>query len=221
MKIIDHIGIFENAMSIEMCEEYIKWFEFTLNKKLMNFGLSPQDYALLPEESRDEAGEDKVELSLGDKQFKSGKTGRSDIALYLNILDEGLADVCYEHLQKAFEEYSKEYPDLTSTTLISSEVKMQRTPPGGGYHIWHSERIGASQGFNSRHVTWMIYLNDMPDGEAETEFFHQKLRVKPTAGTIVLWPAAYTHIHRGNTVFTKNKYILTGWFRSIYSRFNE
>lgn len=208
MKIIDHVGIFENLLPKELCEEYIQWFEYTTNKKLMNFG----DVKYTTEE-------DNI-ISSGDKQFKLGITGRNDISIFLNILDNGLSDTCYEHLQIAYNKYSTEYPDLNTTSLACTEIKMQRTPPGGGYHVWHTERVGSSQFFNSRHVAWMIYLNDMPDGEAETEFFHQKLRVKPTAGTTLIWPAAYTHLHRGNTVFTKNKYILTGWFRSIYSREN-
>ena len=61
----------------------------------------------------------------------------------------------------------------------------------------------------------MVYLNDMPDGEAETEFLFQKRRIKPEVGTIVIWPAGMTHVHRGNTVFTKDKYILTGWYLKL------
>jgi hypothetical protein len=206
MKIIDHIAIFENLIPKEICDDYITWFEYTLNKKSANF--NSQDPIV---------GNDNV-ISSGDKQFKLGVTGRNDISLFLNILDNTLSDICYEYLQIAYNEYSKEYPDLNTTSLLCTEIKMQRTPPGGGYHVWHTERMDGSQMFNSRHVAWMIYLNDMPDGEAETEFFHQKLRVNPTVGTVLFWPAAYTHLHRGNTVFTENKYILTGWFRSIYGK---
>lgn len=63
-----------------------------------------------------------------------------------------------------------------------------------------------------RELTWMIYLNDMPDGDGETEFLYQRRRIKPTAGTVVIWPAGYTHVHKGNTVFSQDKYILTGWY---------
>lgn len=202
MKLIDHIGIFENLVPKEVCDDYIQWFEYTINDEKMNFG-------------NPEINPDTI-ISAGDKQFNLGKTGRNDYALYVNILDSVLSEVCYEYLQKAYSIYAKEYPDLNTIKLISTEIKMQKTPPGGGYHVWHTERMDGSQVFNSRHVVWMIYLNDMPDGEAETEFFHQKLRVKPSAGTVLLWPAAYTHLHRGNTVYTENKYILTGWFRSVY-----
>jgi len=56
------------------------------------------------------------------------------------------------------------------------------------------------------------YLNDMPDGDGQTEFLYQKRRLTPTAGTVVMWPAGYTHVHKGNTVFSQDKYILTGWY---------
>jgi hypothetical protein len=51
-----------------------------------------------------------------------------------------------------------------------------------------------------------------------------QVTINPTSiGTIVekiseenlmlIWPAAYTHAHRGNPVYGKNsKYIVTGWF---------
>ena len=51
----------------------------------------------------------------------------------------------------------------------------------------------------------------MPDGEAETEFLYQKRRIKPEQGMMCIFPAGLTHVHRGNTVFTQDKYILTGW----------
>lgn len=209
MKIIDHIGIFENLIPKEVCDEYIEWFNYVINDKKTNFGTS-SNVEILPDSI----------ISAGDKQFNIGKTGRNDIAVFVNILDLELSNVCYDYLQEAYNLYSKEYPDLNTSKLTSTEIKMQKTPPGGGYHVWHTERMDGSQIFNSRHVTWMIYLNDMPEGEAETEFFHQKLRIRPTVGTIIFWPAAYTHLHRGNTVFTQDKYILTGWFRSVYGNEN-
>ena len=60
----------------------------------------------------------------------------------------------------------------------------------------------------------MCYLNTIkPEDAGETEFLYQKRRINPVENTIVLWPAAYTHMHRGNTVFGNvSKYIATGWF---------
>ena len=57
----------------------------------------------------------------------------------------------------------------------------------------------------------MLYLNTVDTG-GKTEFKYQDLAVKPEAGTMVIWPASYTHVHRANPDLVGNKYIATGWF---------
>lgn len=143
---------------------------------------------------------------------KDGPLSKLDYSYILNYHTE-LYPVIYEFLKPAFDEYTNHYQQLIDLKLWPSEIKMQKTPPGGGYHVWHYE----SQGWevSQRELTWMIYLNDLPDGEGETEFLYQKCRIKPSIGTIIIWPAGMTHVHRGNTVFTKDKYILTGWFIKV------
>ena len=91
-------------------------------------------------------------------------------------------------------------------------MKMQRTSPGGGYHVWHGE-----QGNNThadRVLVYMLYLNSLsPEEAGETEFLYQQTRLRPQENTTIVWPAAYTHAHRGNVVHGDNaKYIVTGWF---------
>ena len=49
----------------------------------------------------------------------------------------------------------------------------------------------------------------MPDGEAETEFLYQKEKIQTTNRYITDLVAGMTHVHRGNTVFTNDKYIAT------------
>ena len=96
---------------------------------------------------------------------------------------------------------------------MSYAVKAQKTPPQGGYHEWHYEN--ASFTAASRELVWTMYLNTMPEGEAETEFLYQRRRIKPECGMVVIWPAGLTHVHKGNTVFTEDKYILTGWAHKV------
>ena len=91
-------------------------------------------------------------------------------------------------------------------------MKMQRTDPGGGYHVWHGEQ---GSGVNSgRVLVYSLYLNTLEIEDAgETEFLYQQTRFRPIENTMILWPASYTHAHRGNTVFgNTSKYIVTGWF---------
>tara|TARA_B100001113_G_C21050302_1_gene596448 strand:- start:967 stop:1209 length:243 start_codon:yes stop_codon:yes gene_type:complete len=60
----------------------------------------------------------------------------------------------------------------------------------------------------------MIYLNDIPlENGGATDFYHQEITFQPKKGTLVLWPAAYTHMHRGAFLTGElSKYIATGWF---------
>jgi hypothetical protein len=84
--------------------------------------------------------------------------------------------------------------------------------PGGGYHVWHSEQ-GNSDSAN-RVLTYSLYLNSINNECAgETEFLYQQMRIPPQENTMVIWPAGFTHPHRGNVVYGETpKYIITGWF---------
>jgi hypothetical protein len=56
----------------------------------------------------------------------------------------------------------------------------------------------------------MLYLNDVEEG-GETEFLYLKKRIKPQQNRLLIWPAGFTHTHRGNPPLSNNKYIITGW----------
>jgi hypothetical protein len=56
----------------------------------------------------------------------------------------------------------------------------------------------------------MTYLNDVNDGG--TEFLYQKITSPAKKGLTLIWPADWTHTHRGQISKTKEKSIITGWF---------
>lgn len=118
----------------------------------------------------------------------------------------------FQGLQRCYDEYARTYSVLTDNVLCASIMKMQRTPPGGGYHLWHGEQ--GPRDHATRVLVYMLYLNDLDADEGgETEFLYLRKRFRPTANTMLIWPASYTHTHRGNTVLgNKSKYIITGWF---------
>jgi len=90
-----------------------------------------------------------------------------------------------------------------------TDLKIQKTLPTEGYHVWHIEH---GKGFSNeaRAFVFSIYLNDVEEG-GETEFLHFSKRVKPKTGRIVIWPAGFPYIHRGNSPLLGEKYILTSW----------
>jgi hypothetical protein len=112
--------------------------------------------------------------------------------------------------------YVEKFPCLANLDEwnIIEQTNIQYYPPGGGFKKWHTERFSGAMPFSLRHLVFMTYLNDVTDG-GETEFYHQELKIKPEAGLTVIWPADWTHFHRGIPSITQEKYIITGWFDFI------
>jgi hypothetical protein len=108
---------------------------------------------------------------------------------------------------------------------IMEMIKMQHYSPNQGYHAWHSERNYGGEQWKSvdsensvpvelcRHLVFMTYLNDVDDG-GETEFLYQNIKIKPKKGLTLIWPADWTHTHRGIISPTQDKYIITGWINA-------
>jgi hypothetical protein len=146
------------------------------------------------------------------------KTRKEDHHYFMNIKSNpmdnfngaSVVDIFSQGLQRCFDNYVSEYDILKDYNLRSTCLKMQKTVPGAGYHIWHAEQGPDADA--GRCLVFSSYLNDIEEA-GETEFLYQKLRVAPKENTMVIWPAAFTHTHRGNVVHgNKSKYIITGWF---------
>ena len=143
----------------------------------------------------------------------AGVVHRKDFALYFDEERNGTSDLQRQTniiLDKGLKIYGAEYPSLEMKQFFSTRIKVQRTPPKGGFHTWHCEHAPGEA--SSRILTWTIYLNDIPEGEGATEFIEYGLKVQPKKGTVCFFPCAFTHTHRGNPVYTHNKYIATGWY---------
>ena len=78
---------------------------------------------------------------------------------------------------------------------------------GEGYFLPHCEHSAAN---SNRMIAWMIYLNTVTD-KGQTYFPQHQVKVKAERGKLVLWPAGWTHFHKGIASKTQTKYIATGW----------
>ena len=76
-----------------------------------------------------------------------------------------------------------------------------------GYKDWHCEH-GPHEENSRRILAWMFYLNDAKCG---TEFAYFPT-VNAKAGRCVIWPAFWTHLHKGVIPNKGIKYIATGWY---------
>jgi hypothetical protein len=127
-----------------------------------------------------------------------------------NSLHPDLISRYQQQLDGVIKEYIVKYPYAAQSPFgLIENFNIQYYKPGMGFHVWHCERSDITEPAVSRNLVWMTYLNDVNDG-GETEFFHQKLKVKPVKGLTLIWPSDWTHTHRGLTS-SEDKYIITGW----------
>lgn len=155
-------------------------------------------------------------LQLSFPRFESPSHAKEDRSVYV-LSDDALTvtpdtSVLHPFLRKfwlAWTEYCKHYSVLgeTGKHFIRS-MKIQKTLPGQGYHLWHFESDSIER--SARIAAWSLYLNTIEEG-GETEFLYQHARVTAVKNRLVLWPATFTHVHRGNPPLSGEKYILTGW----------
>jgi len=187
-EINNFIGVFDNYFPEYIMDSAIKWFkqqEFKKNK-----------YDRLAQRTRNNL--------------------KSDLACNLSVVqNEGWAQEILglpENIMMAVRDYLQEVPIdqyIQYKNLEFNPMKIQKTVPGGGYHVWHIES-GHSLNNLRRVLVFSLYLNDVEEG-GETEFLYQSVRVKPVKGRMVIWPASFPFVHRGNPPLKEEKYILTSW----------
>jgi len=63
---------------------------------------------------------------------------------------------------------------------------------------------------SKRTISVLIYLNDDYEG-GEIEFTNFKLKIKPKAGTLILFPSNYAYGHIAHPVISGTKYVIVTW----------
>lgn len=125
-------------------------------------------------------------------------------------------------LNIAFKKYREQYPHIDDLPqwMLEGECKVQRYNPGEGYTMLHWENDGPDSSSSRRVLGWTIYLNDVYDG-GQTEFPYQNKQIQPRTGDLIIFPAGWTHAHRGIVSKTELKYIVTGWNVFKYLRIHQ
>jgi len=182
----DFIGVYDNVCSREECDHLIQYFE---NMKSLNLTFDREP------EKRTGVEDESVLMS----EFEEMSLDHTQTALQLFLSRLG---PCYNNYVERYGVIG----DSAKHGLL--HLKLQKTRPGQGFHIWHFETSSLLS--SPRFITYMMYLNDVDDG-GETEFLYLHKRIKPQAGRVLIWPSGFAHTHRGNPPLSGNKYIITGW----------
>ena len=92
---------------------------------------------------------------------------------------------------------------------IYEKANLQWYQPGmcfGGEHMENAAKSSHAR----RLLAWMIYLNTVTDGGG-TKWVQQDFTSNAVEGSMIVWPAGWTHSHKGIVSNTQDKYIVTGW----------
>ena len=180
---VDFIGIYDNALSSDQCKEVISYMDES-------------------ELERGAFGENsEIDTSIKDCWEMKG------------IITDGSAvsNSILSVIQSFTSVYRKDYRsvDELSDWNIVNDYNLQKYEPGQGYHAVHCE---ASNIWSApRVLAWMIYLNTVEDGGGTSFPAYDKV-TDAVEGRFLIWPAYWTHVHKGVVSPTEKKYIATGWY---------
>ncbi len=138
---------------------------------------------------------------------------RKDITIYpkdLELPENKVHKIYIKNLFECYKDYNIQWPFLSSVVNKLEIVRFNigKYIPGQHFKKIHCER--SSLNTLHRLFAFMTYLNDVEDG-GSTYFNHYDLEIKPKKGLTLIWPAEWTHSHRGNVIKSGKKYIITGW----------
>ena len=187
----DFIGVYDNALTSYQCKEIIKWTE---TQSLVKGKVLEDNQIKEKLEDKDDWEVDDTKTNFQNKTF----------------VDLMIRDALF----KSIGLYRKSHPEIGHITPwdLYDDFNIQKYNPGEGYHALHCENAGGSD--IMRVMAWMIYLNTVTD-KGGTYFSSYNRTIKPKEGRLVIWPAYFTHYHRGVVSKTQTKYIATGWYNFV------
>lgn len=191
------IGHYPNLMSPELCDTYIDWWDM-LHETGVG-GYVPESPTLNTETKRITSYLDKHDEEL---------IFPPDMVMDRMVFNPDLHhEPLWKTLDLGFKHYTKKYS--LHSPVWTDTWKIHKVNPTQGYHEWHFEHSPNSP---ERFMVWMFMIHPAEEG-GETEFLHQSKRIKLGKGDLLLWPAGYTHVHRGSPPLKGYKMYITGWFK--------
>ena len=180
----DFISVYDNSFTSDECEEYINLIEhYIIN-------------GVITKEDRAYHNTDHFSLNFNN-----------DVSY--NILSgDNLSMEFLPKIKDFVDEYLKKFSVLGQEKLLIYDTKAKKIPVGGGFHNWHYENTGLQ--VSARKLVIQLYLNTIEEG-GETEFLYINKRIKAEQGRLIIFPAAFTHTHRGNPPIGQDKYIVSTW----------
>ena len=189
----EFIGIYDESVPVELCNAFVEnWEEAKKNRTIIDLT---------------------KENETGYRE-NSAPFFRKDEVAFVEPISSTIYPVppvkkYFEFLRECFQSYRIKYGIEFRGPIYNDVFKIHKVRKSEGYHKWHYEK-DTPQNID-RLMAYMTYL-EVPKKGGETEFLHQSLRIDPVVGRTLIWPAGYTHMHRGNPPLDGEKMYITGWF---------
>jgi len=197
---INFIEIFDNALTTEESKFIIDYMN---QNRLLSEGLITVEKGIAVDKKYKDSSD--ISLNFLNKEYTAQRDG-------INA-DNGAGkvnDIIFPNLIKGTEKYIEIHHQVKRIHdwSFTSAYNLQKYNPGQGYHAKHCENCDLST--SNRVLAWMFYLNTVTD-DGGTYFDNYDLIVNAKEGRLVIWPAYWTHLHKGIMSKTQTKYIATGW----------
>tara|TARA_B100001113_G_C21080758_1_gene609820 strand:+ start:853 stop:1482 length:630 start_codon:yes stop_codon:yes gene_type:complete len=194
----DFIEVFDESLSTQECKYIIDYID---NKELIRGGFNASTRT-----------PGVVENIVDSKEKDCWQVEHTYLTKGSDDESKIIAEMLMKVLRKTSIAYGKLHPECMQVIpwYPYEGYNMQKYDPGQAYHGLHCENYGDPVG-TQRCLVWMIYLNTVKD-KGGTYFSNYNRTLEPVEGRCVIWPAYWTHFHKGIPSPTETKYIATGWF---------
>jgi len=194
----------DDFMSVEECNALIEHYKHANNNGLVNEGVISK------------FGKTTTDSNL--KCSSDWQIGRDNqYSQFLSALSKRLNRVIMEEFLSALSA-NAEFDArciLNGTNTAYSTFQVQKyAADQGHFRSWHIENIGKRMA--GRIFSILIYLNTLEEEmKGETEFLLLERKIRPVAGKLLIHPAGYPFVHRGNKPCSSDKYVLISWLEYV------
>jgi Rps23 Pro-64 3,4-dihydroxylase Tpa1-like proline 4-hydroxylase len=184
------IAVYENVW--ENAEEYIKNINYVTNDKSSGIKYGPSTV---------------LSDSYSEKRVDDQHRNSNDISITYNSHNAHFLDIqskCASIVDLYLNSYKKEF-NIHDDIFSPEGFQLLKYEPGG-YFKTHYDSYPAVK----RCISVLIYLNDDYDG-GEIEFVYFNAKIKPKAGSLILFPSNYPYRHIAHPVTNGTKYAIVTW----------
>lgn len=185
------IHVYRNSLSQELCDEIWNFFHDNISFATQGKTISG-------------VSKKKVTLDFLQEEFIHHPDEIKDGFFRIN-------EKIYEALKDPISSYIQTYDWLaTCPNIVDTGYLWQRYQTGEGKYDEHIDGCQWIDASANRLMGIVAYVNTVEEG-GETHFRYQNVSVKPEAGSVLVFPASWSHPHQSNIPITSEKLIISSF----------